>query len=1830
MSDQFKNIKKFNDEIGQPSYVEFITVEEKTEIAILGPSPNVENSLYSLAFNKNKRRYIEPNRSESKITAIPKIGIPQKYSINQNNNQNNQYKNNKIASEFKSTLFNPYATGIECVTSFVTCSNPETGCMIDFGVCLDDTGTMGPQIEQIKNSINSIAEYFQEISNGNYRMGLVTFKDCPPISRLKFPTNGSCGNIEEFKNALSMVTAEGGGLAFEAGDIALEWCVDGRGFGPWRDDPNVRKVILYITDAFVGGCDDAYSPSDKDHLLEVAEAAGQCGIKIICGIIGSYIDPMISNEHYGEVARLSNGIYVFLPSNGAGLESLIYSYIFALCWDTTNLPECIGGEDIILNGNFDTNIAGWTQYQPSVAWNSTKGAMELGVGPGGTYGIARQSIAGLTPGDLVTLFFDVEGGSVNSTLTYGFVDDQIATYNTTINAASTRHTINTNVPESGIITIFFETNGHQFIDDVKLCLVQIAECGVGTINLVRNSNFSEGVQYWTDDNNIQLTPSTDSRWWDNVNDALLVSSSGASVVKQEVAGFTIGSPMVFSFTLLSHEPNEADVLSLEYELLNSGGGVILSGIISNGDITEFPFTMSRSFTTTSTSVYIRFKTGEISGIAKIRDVYICNLTGACYPRSVKLSYDTFDENRGQWVGGNYSITNKNIYIPPGGSITRSYNSLLAGSVFSITVEILENEDSQSNQNNGIIIEILSSGTANNQFISPRSVGLVTYSVPVLEPTNGSLPYAFVTIRPQSNQSGATVDNILCCVTNDIDCNGSIKNLSANIELVGIPRTPINIFNVFARLTLRNTLNPFDKTTVNLIPISEGHISLTAPTSCGTGTTCDYWKQQGNGGIVETLITSTGLTSSNVASINLGNFRSLGTRNNWLWSIPSSYNSTIQDKLVISFPQEIIGNDNNVVESVEIFYLANKINIDSIEYSYPTTWESSGPAENPPGAYGPEWRVNESPTTSNASLLGPDDNTSLRVALSYLEESDRLILTGYNITDSSNILSAAIFIMKLNGFPGGGFWTSNGIYIEELYVTNDGVNPYGSNLAKPEWPEWDVFNQGWITVSDLGNYINNPNFGFILKVKKRNGFNIGQVVFGGLILAIERDRLTPACPGTFAKTPDPSISLNIGIKYQNNLNLNREFSTTVLYSTLYEEEGERLQWDTISTLGNGIKGNNARWHVAKFNLDTVDGTGIDQCTSPTSFVATGTGNLDLGEFRINGSAVVFDPCDAEVIVEEIVKGAIDNETQLITLPNPTGGTWDLTVTINGDSQTATIPWNTTSAVLQNRIGLLSNVGRNNVSVSNSGNQYTIEFINDLSGVNIPLMTADGSNLTGTASGIVETLVSGTRNERQTITVAPGTLNDLIVEFNGETSLPITYNWSLNQKQAAIEAISTIGVGNVTVSGDSTDRDSPYTGNLIIDFIGSLSNNNVPNITVQPEPFYTANTNWHGGSAVNERQRIRVVAASGTFTIKIYKPEDENIFFITSPIPYNANDIQIKDAILASSYIAESDINVVKTPTDTNNPFLNEWTIEFKGAYSGIDFKQMEIDSSQLRGGNVIITSVLNGGQISEKQRITILRANSGFFRLRTTINGVNRLSGKIVWNTTASGLQNILEQHPEIDPGDIVVVQNGNGPDPDVTGRFTITFRGYGDVQPIIPEYRRTLLCNPIILKPVPSPPYQYPLEPECEIEDLSCQSGPLLNRPCPGDEPSIETQCCDEINIRESANISVQLSIQRDLFDMNRKIYSTNGNSKNATIKDIVRSKGIDVNRFTPYLRNFLTGQLTETTYTKELQTGLSIILIEKQLDTDRGKSRISNYLANHREILPTRMAWPSNLLNIQ
>ncbi|MEU4740662.1 vWA domain-containing protein [Actinosynnema sp. NPDC023658] len=155
---------------------------------------------------------------------------------------------------------------------------------LDVTFVIDDTGSMGGAVANLKTGINAIIGDVVSASGGDYRLGLVTFKDDITVHNTL-----AAGNAAAVTSYITNTLAVGGGGSEpEASDEALNTVVNnlpaaGRpqnaDFGSaWRS--NATKFVVLVTDARPGGFDDVHGPTDVTNAgLRADDALGK-GIKI--------------------------------------------------------------------------------------------------------------------------------------------------------------------------------------------------------------------------------------------------------------------------------------------------------------------------------------------------------------------------------------------------------------------------------------------------------------------------------------------------------------------------------------------------------------------------------------------------------------------------------------------------------------------------------------------------------------------------------------------------------------------------------------------------------------------------------------------------------------------------------------------------------------------------------------------------------------------------------------------------------------------------------------------------------------------------------------------------------------------------------------------------------------------------------------------------------------------------------------------------------------------------------------------------------------------------------------------------------------------------------------------------------------------------------------------------------------------------------------------------------------------------------------------------------------------------------------------------------------
>ncbi len=204
-----------------------------------------------------------------------------------------------------------------------------------------------------------------------------------------------------------------------------------------------------------------------------------------------------------------------------------------------------------------------------------------------------------------------------------------------------------------------------------------------------------------------------------------------------------------------------------------------------------------------------------------------------------------------------------------------------------------------------------------------------------------------------------------------------------------------------------------------------------------------------------------------------------------------------------------------------------------------------------------------------------------------------------------------------------------------------------------------------------------------------------------------------------------------------------------------------------------------------------------------------------------------------IQEGSSSGTVRNEKQTITL----GDGFDFDGALSGYTYTLTLSGQTTSAIdlnsstsaIRTSLLALSNVDDNGVIVTSVGNVATIEFVNTEGSAPQSQLVASvfsGSQthsltipVTTTSANAGSTAV----NEQQVITLTgTPTGGTFTLTYSGQTTSSIAYNASAATIDAALEALSNIGAGDVAVTGAAS---GPWT----VTFETALAGTNVSQMT-----------------------------------------------------------------------------------------------------------------------------------------------------------------------------------------------------------------------------------------------------------------------------------------------------------------------------------------------------------------------------------------------------------------
>lgn len=678
-------------------------------------------------------------------------------------------------------------------------------------------------------------------------------------------------------------------------------------------------------------------------------------------------------------------------------------------------------------------------------------------------------------------------------------------------------------------------------------------------------------------------------------------------------------------------------------------------------------------------------------------------------------------------------------------------------------------------------------------------------------------------------------------------------------------------------------------------------------------------------------------------------------------------------------------------------------------------------------------------------------------------------------------------------------------------------------------------------------------------------------------------------------PDPAYDITVTTTYsrtRKGVTTNKSFYILQDLNTIYNillQSGENPddKWDTFSNYLYGIKESeidkNAKWMSFTYELDKINGKGLDQCTEPNlPDDGEATGDIEIPMLAFEATGIYKSQCDADVLIETITEGSVTNAVDMYKLPPTQGGSYRLGYIVNGiEEYTDDIEYNATSEEIKQKLADISFIDDPiNIRVIGLYNlDFQITYRNGLSGYNPPDLIVDPENLQGAAFYEVERIQIPTFNDIQIISKIPTTTQSFIIKIGGQSTASIRYNVSLEELTSIIEDLEMIGIGNVKVTGNASSNTVDYQGPWTIEFIGSLAGSPVQNISISQLGYIVSRYNT-GGNAKYEQQAIRYRSNGGTFTLAFTDPNTGET--LTSPsLAYDISESEFYSIIDSVPWIGE--FTVTLTIEDDLREFIIEYIDDGTGAGTPQLMPLPIMDGSNLTGGQVDVERLTTGSGTSEAFRLTILRAKGGSFTL--SINGVSTTS--IPYDTTADGLKAQLKATTVLQYSDVVVQEVGKD-------QF-IVYAGIQAGNITVTANTSLLLCDPLYLPVVPEPDYDYKL-PDCFTEnDLSLMyKGALLCRP---GEPYDEVET-DPVEISDLANVSTTYMITRDLVSSK---YTINGSKP--TIRMIALVFKYDISNHKAYIVN---GQeLTEVSFNYVPQTKDVIAIISNDSNMNAAKKQL-------------------------
>jgi hypothetical protein len=409
---------------------------------------------------------------------------------------------------------------------------------------------------------------------------------------------------------------------------------------------------------------------------------------------------------------------------------------------------------------------------------------------------------------------------------------------------------------------------------------------------------------------------------------------------------------------------------------------------------------------------------------------------------------------------------------------------------------------------------------------------------------------------------------------------------------------------------------------------------------------------------------------------------------------------------------------------------------------------------------------------------------------------------------------------------------------------------------------------------------------------------------------------------------------------------------------------------------------------------------------------------------------------KIVIEETVAGVqATNEVQKVELVGTyTAGTWQAIVDLGGgDETTAAINYDATAADVRTALEGLPSISPGDVVVTGGpgpDSAWFVTWTGAFAASEVNPIRVDGTNLVGNGDVTVETTTPGTTKSDEIVQFTyEATAGTYTLSYGGETTSSIAYNASTSTIRSALQALPTIGGGNVQVYGGKSTAADRWSFWLV--FSGDLAGTNVGDVGIDVSGLTYSALNspgviYSGGQSTRDEFQLVSAGAASSGTFKLTFDGQA-----TTDLNFDAEALTVRTALEALSNLSAGDVEV-RQPA-----WPGEWLVRFQGDKSNTDVAEMTMETGNLTGATSPGVTTLHpgGGDQNEVQEISVF-GSGGTFTL--TFDG--QTTGSISYGATAATVETALEGLSNIT--DVTVTGTGTGEDP-----YVVTFvdPGPGDV-----------------------------------------------------------------------------------------------------------------------------------------------------------------------------------------